>query len=219
LPLWESSFNISRVSRHASSDHDRALGDRDLLDVLLAQYVSVRTEGYQSLSGQLSALSLGAAALAVLITGVATVWAKAPLIASLGLMTVVPATAYFVLVIWATEIKKTLRASSYLRRVAEPGINRLFPDEESGPLTWEGEGYHYGWIVPYYVTIALSLVVVGCLSFAFGAFKFEHAAPKHPSWMWSDWWPVVFGCIAVTPAVVGIVYIVREIDANLRERK
>jgi hypothetical protein len=99
------------------------LGPAEELNVLLQQWISVRQQGDGGLSGQLSALSLGIAAISVLIAAVGAIWTKAPLAACAGLMAVVPPVADFVLLVWATEIKKTLRASSFLRLVAEPRVN------------------------------------------------------------------------------------------------
>lgn len=194
----------------------RSLGPRDLLDVLLAQYTSVRSEGTQSLAAQLSALSLGIAAIAVLVTGVGTIWQRSPLIASVGLMTMVPGVSYFVLLVWATEIKKTLRASSFLRLFAEPHINALFRGRE--PLAWERDGYKYGNIASYYWTILLSLASFAAISFSVGVFKFERLASHRHGWLWSDWWPIAFGVLVAAPLPAIVHHVCHETRLNFGER-
>ena len=93
-------------------------------------------------------------------------------------MAVVPPVALFVVLVWATEIKKTLRASSFLRRVVEPRINAMFPTSQ-GVTTWETEGYAFGRIVPYYVSIAGFLIGLALVSYTVGVVKRASAATTY----------------------------------------
>jgi hypothetical protein len=194
------------------------LSNREMLDTLLQQYSSVRAEGTQALSGQLSALSLGTAALAVLLAGVASTWTKAPFVSCVGLMAVVPGATFFVLLVWATEVKKTLRASSFLRRESEPRINALFVDHPA-VLTYESTGYRFGPIIPYYVAIAASLPVFAWFCYAAGTIRFERLNAEQLSGLSDSWWPAVFGvAFVLVPTVIGTTIGLREIRTNVSER-
>jgi hypothetical protein len=132
-------------------------------------------------------------------------------------MAVVPPVALFVVLVWATEIKKTLRASSFLRRVVEPRINAMFPTSQ-GVTTWETEGYAFGRIVPYYVSIAGFLIGLALVSYTVGVVKFERIRGGHHGWLWSSWWPIVFGIgVGILPAIA-LSFIVREARLNISER-
>lgn len=193
-------------------------GPRDELDALLKEYESVRGQADQALMGQLQALALGVAATAVLIAGVGALWAEAPLVASFALMLVVPGFAYFVLLVWATEIKKSLRASSFLR-IAESRINSYLSGSPSPVLTWESHGHRYGNIIPYYLSIAISWGAMAVASFAFGALRFERLASSRHGYQWNPWWPVPIGLLILgLPAAVSMLFVIREIRTNKAER-
>ena len=134
-------------------------------------------------------------------------------------MTIIPAVSYFVLLVWATEIKKTLRASSFLRNVSEPRISQMFPNADYQPLTWERVGYTYGRVTTYYLAIAAALVSFALIAFAVGAFQFERLSGHAHGWLWSGWWPISFGCLVIAVPVSAIRHYVRhETSLNFGER-
>jgi hypothetical protein len=198
-------------------DVGQSLGPRDRLDALLQEYSTVRAQADQALGGQLTALSVGFAATAILLAGVASLWSKAAIVACIGLMAAIPGAFFFVLLLWATEIKKTLRASSFLRRVVEPAVDDLFAGQPP-VLRWERNGYAYGRLVPYYLTIAGSLIAAAWATYAAGAVRFETL--HRDGVLWFRGWPVVIGAITVlAPTAVAVLSLRAETRANLAERK
>jgi hypothetical protein len=105
------------------------------LDSALAEYEALRAEVLATLRAQQAILTFGTAALGVLAAGAFNVWDDAAVVA-IVFLGVTPLLSGIVLVIWAGEYVRRLRAGAHLKQL-EAIIRDGIPGTPEGVMAWE----------------------------------------------------------------------------------
>ena len=103
------------------------------MDLVLEEYRTLREESLQAMRQQQLILQLGLAALGVLVSvGIRS--STDTTVAALLLMGLIPLLSVLIVLIWAGELERMVRAGTHLRRI-ERRMNHAY--EGCWPLQWE----------------------------------------------------------------------------------
>lgn len=107
--------------------------DSEWITVALAEYGALREEILASMQMQHSALTLGTTTVGVLFAAGVTIWDK-PLLPGVIFLVLLPVFLSLTMLVWAGEVARMFRASTYLRTVESLVNVRLGPEPA---LRWE----------------------------------------------------------------------------------
>jgi positive regulator of sigma E activity len=207
------------VSDDAASDGART-EDNDLtrwLTAVLAEYQSLRTESLQAQRAQQTILQYGMTGVAILI-GLA-LQLEAELLAILLLLYMVPLLTIVIIIVWFTEIFRSIRAGNFIAALEEKvnrvlGGNALALEWESWLRTRQGARMfirdHMSFASLY--TLNLAGLVLACYLAASAGFDLDH-----PAWVVSGFAVVHVGLLVFG----GVLYrrYHRRVHTPLRERE
>ncbi len=150
--------------------------------VAIEEYKTLREESLASMKMQQSILTLGTTTIGLLFSAAFNLWDK-PMLPNLLFLVIMPLIVSLVMLMWAGEVARMFRASTFLRAVEKKINGSLRTNKQA--LAWEtwlatpksdGETAHR-MLSPTYVAVWILFVLSFLISVIVGLIKMRDTAP------------------------------------------